>query len=148
MPESHEDIARVLSSRPFSGKTRAAHQCRASCKAYLELENREELEEPEKWAAYHFRWKADDRLPAFFQHTNWFLSIVETARQSHTWQWASGHVRSRSEECMWRVLGGWRKLKKKITRFSFPLLLKRKSTSQILRVYLTGNEKRVRKVQH
>ena len=51
--------------------------------------------------------------------------IVENARQSHTWQWASGHVRSRSEECMWRVLGGWRKLKK-ITRFSFPLLLKRK----------------------
>ena len=26
--------------------------------------------------------------------------IVENARQSHTWQWASGHVRSRSEECM------------------------------------------------
>ena len=38
---------------------------------------------------------------------------------------ASGHVRSRSEECMGRALGGWRKLKK-ITRFSFPLLLKRK----------------------
>ena len=51
--------------------------------------------------------------------------IVENARQSHTWQWASGHVRSRSEECMWRVLGGWRKLQK-IARFSFPLLLKRK----------------------
>ena len=28
------------------------------------------------------------------------LPIVENARQSHTWQWASGHVRSRSEECM------------------------------------------------
>ena len=27
-------------------------------------------------------------------------NIVENARQSHTWQWASGHVRSRSEECM------------------------------------------------
>ena len=27
------------------------------------------------------------------------FSIVEKARQSHTWQWASGHVRSRSEEC-------------------------------------------------
>ena len=27
-------------------------------------------------------------------------AIVENARQSHTWQWASGHVRSRSEECM------------------------------------------------
>ena len=54
-----------------------------------------------------------------------FFVIVENARQSHTLQWASGHVRSRSEECMWRVLGGWRKLKK-ITRFSFPLLLKRK----------------------
>ena len=51
--------------------------------------------------------------------------IVENARQSHTWQWASGHVRSWSEECMWRVLGGWRKLQK-IARFSFPLLLKRK----------------------
>ena len=51
--------------------------------------------------------------------------IVENARQSHTWQWASGHVRSRSEECMWRVLGGCRKLQK-IARFSFPLLLKRK----------------------
>ena len=53
------------------------------------------------------------------------FAIVENARQLyiHTWQWASGHVRSRSEECMWRVLGGWRKLKKKITRFSFPLLL-------------------------
>ena len=49
------------------------------------------------------------------------ITIVENARQSHTWQWASGHVRSRSEECMWRVLGGWRKLIK-ITRFSFPLL--------------------------
>ena len=36
MPESHEDIARVLDgpqrSRPFSGKTRAAHPCRASCR--------------------------------------------------------------------------------------------------------------------
>ena len=52
--------------------------------------------------------------------------IVENARQSHTWQWASDHVRSRSEECMWRVLGGWQKFKK-ITRFSFPLLLKRKN---------------------
>ena len=38
--------------------------------------------------------------------------IVENARQSHTWQGASGHVRSRSEECIWRVLGGWRKFKK------------------------------------
>ena len=38
--------------------------------------------------------------------------IVENARQSHIWQWASGHVRSRSEECMWRVFGGWRTLKK------------------------------------
>ena len=28
------------------------------------------------------------------------VDIVENARQSHTWQWASGHVRSRSEECM------------------------------------------------
>ena len=28
------------------------------------------------------------------------VPIVENARQSHTWQWASGHVRSRSEECM------------------------------------------------
>ena len=56
------------------------------------------------------------------------LCIVENARQSHTWQWASGHIRSRSEECMWRVLGGWRKLRK-ITRFSFPLLLKRKTLS-------------------
>ena len=55
----------------------------------------------------------------------WLEPIVENARQSHTWQLASGHVRSRSEECMWRVLGGWRKLKK-ITHFSFPLLLKRK----------------------
>ena len=33
-------------------------------------------------------------------------SIVENARKSCTWQWASGHIRSRSEECIWRVLGG------------------------------------------
>ena len=32
--------------------------------------------------------------------------IVENARKSRTWQWASGHIRSRSEECIWRVLGG------------------------------------------
>ena len=55
----------------------------------------------------------------------WFVTsswsaIVENAHQSHTWQWASGHVRSRSKECMWRVLGGWRKLKKK--NFSHSLL--------------------------
>ena len=51
--------------------------------------------------------------------------IVEKARKSRTWQWASGHIRSRSEEFMWRVVGGPRKLKK-ITRFSFSFLLKRK----------------------
>ena len=54
-----------------------------------------------------------------------FVSIVKKARKSRTWQWASGHIRSRSEEYMRRVLGDPRKLKK-ITRFSFPLLLKRK----------------------
>ena len=51
--------------------------------------------------------------------------IVKNARKSRTWQWASGHIRSRSEGCIWRVLGGQRKFKK-IARFSFPLLLKRK----------------------
>ena len=51
--------------------------------------------------------------------------IVKIARKSRTWQWASGNIRSRSEECIWRVLGGWWKLQK-IARFSFPLLLKRK----------------------
>ena len=69
-------------SRPFrslreDSRCASDWQCRASCEAYRELENQEELEEPEKWAAYHFRWKADDRperLPAHFQHTNWFLS--------------------------------------------------------------------------
>ena len=53
------------------------------------------------------------------------LSVVKNARKSRTWQWASGHIHSRSEECMWRVLGGWRKLKKSLSLL-FPLLLKRK----------------------
>ena len=43
---------------------------------------------------------------------------------------------------------GWSTTVKKNTRFSFPLLLEIKSTSQILRVYLKGNEKRVREAQH
>ena len=51
--------------------------------------------------------------------------VVKNAWKSRTWQWASSHISSRSEECMWRVLGGKRKFKK-ITRFSFPLRLKRK----------------------
>ena len=52
-------------------------------------------------------------------------SIVKIARRSRTWQWASGHKRSRSEECIWRVLGGWRKLQKNRSLL-FPLLLRRK----------------------
>ena len=52
---------------------------------------------------------AQKSLNSVTVHFKTFRLIVENARQSHTWQWASGHVRSRSEECMWRVLGGWRK---------------------------------------
>ena len=74
------------------------------------------------------------------------LPIVENARQSHTWQWASGHVRFRSNVCE-----GYRAvdetLKKSLASL-FHCFLNVKSTSQILRIYLTGNEKRVREAQH
>ena len=53
------------------------------------------------------------------------LNSVKNAQKSRTWQWASGHICSRSEECTWRVLGGPRMLQK-ITGFSFPLLLQSK----------------------
>ena len=54
----------------------------------------------------HFRSLNDhsiySRLPFLPNHIAFSTqpSIVENARQSHTWQWDSGHVRSRSEECM------------------------------------------------
>ena len=63
--------------------------------------------------------KKAHRSVEFKFFTNCHRHIVKKARKSRTWQWASSHIRSRSEECIWRVLGGWRKFKK-ITRFSFP----------------------------
>ena len=64
--------------------------------------------------SYRFVWQKHEEqnqcLTLAWKH--WLLAIdpwsdiVENARKSGTWQWASGHIRSRSEECIWRVLGG------------------------------------------
>ena len=45
-------------------------------------------------------------------------------------------------------IGRLTKVKKKSLASPFHCFLNVKSTSQILRVYLTGNEKRVREAQH
>ena len=74
-------------------------------------------------------------------------SIAENARQSHTW--LAFRPRSFPVGGMYvKGIGRLMKVKKKSLASLFRCFLNVKNTSQILRVYLTGNEKRVQEAQH